>query len=89
MLPLPAPAPAAAEPADVLAALMRFPLEKWIGAPAAAGHVEEVGLPREMLRQVIRTGRRRGVLRTRREDDAVGFYVMRVDTPRRKAAPSA
>ncbi|WP_328491200.1 hypothetical protein [Streptomyces zaomyceticus] len=88
MLTLPAPAATADQPVDVYAALMSFPLQEWIGAPAAAAHVEEVGLPRETLRWVIRTGRRRGLLRTRRVQDAVGFYVMRVEGPRREVTPS-
>ncbi|MER7952000.1 hypothetical protein ABTY59_31880 [Streptomyces sp. NPDC096079] len=84
MLTLPVPA---AAPVDVYDALMRFPLREWIPVPAAAEHVEGVGLPRETLRLVIRTGRRRGLLRTRRVDDAVGFYVMRIDSCREAAAP--
>ncbi|SEE83654.1 hypothetical protein SAMN05216483_6718 [Streptomyces sp. 2131.1] len=72
------PAPAAADTVNFYAALMRFPYEEWIPAAAAAAHVEDVGLPRETLRLVIRTGRRRGLLRTRREPDRLGFYVMRV-----------
>ncbi|MFJ4880095.1 hypothetical protein ACIP93_33475 [Streptomyces sp. NPDC088745] len=84
---LPAPAPPAAAPADVYAALMRFPYERWIAAPDAAAHVEHVGLSRDTLRLVIRTGRRRGLLRTRREPDRLGFSVMRIaETPRREDA---
>jgi hypothetical protein len=41
-----------------------------------------VGLPREILRLVIRTGKRRGVLRIKRVPDHVGFYVMRVSKMR-------
>ncbi|MFI8206691.1 hypothetical protein [Streptomyces sp. NPDC085937] len=74
----PAPAPAPAADASIYAALMRFPYEQWLDAPAAAAHVEDVGLPRETLRLVIRAGRRRGLLLTRREPDRRGFYVMRV-----------
>lgn len=76
MLISPVPPPASAKGID--AALMSFPYEKWIPATAAAAHVEDVGLPRETVRLVIRTGRRRGLLRTRREPDRLGFYVMRV-----------
>jgi hypothetical protein len=74
----PSPAPSAVDTTDFYAALMSFPYEQWIPAAAAAAHVEDVGLPRETLRLVIRTGKRRGLLRTRREPDRLGFYVMRV-----------
>ncbi|MFI5990316.1 hypothetical protein ACIBAC_00480 [Streptomyces sp. NPDC051362] len=81
------PAAAPAPSADIDAALMNFPYQQWIGAPAAAGLVQDVGLPRELLRLVIRSGRRRGVLTTRRDPDQLGFFVMRVaDTCHRTAA---
>ncbi|MFF4902303.1 hypothetical protein [Streptomyces sp. NPDC001068] len=70
--------PAVDQPSHIDLALMRFPHQQWIPAPAAAAHVENVGLPREILRLVIRTGKRRGVLRIKRVPDHVGFYVMRV-----------
>lgn len=82
------PAAAPAPSADIDAALMRFPYGQWIPAPAAAGHVQDVGLPRELLRLVIRSGRRRGVLTTRRDPGRLGFYVMRVaDSCHRAASP--
>lgn len=82
------PAPAPAFSAEIDAALMRFPYQRWIAAPAAATHVEEVGLPREILRLVIRSGRRRGVLTTRRDPGQLGFYVMRVAETCHRTAPA-
>ncbi|MFF8696282.1 hypothetical protein ACF08W_29125 [Streptomyces sp. NPDC015144] len=72
------PARALLSPAQIDAALMRLPYEEWIVMPAAAAHVQELGLPRESLTQVIRTGRRRGVLRTKKEPDLRLFWVMRI-----------
>lgn len=77
-------------PAGIDAALMRFPYEQWIVMPTAAAHVQDLGLPRESLTTVIRTGRRRGVLRTRKEPDRHLYYVMRVaETPHRRARITA
>lgn len=70
--------PAADQPSPIDLVLMRFPHQEWIPAPAAAAHVENAGLPREFLRLIIRTGRRRGVLRIKRVPDHVGLYVRRV-----------
>lgn len=79
-------APAPISPAVIDAALMRFPYEQWIVMPAAAAHVQDLGLPRESLTTVIRTGRRRGVLRTKKEPDQHLYYVMRIaETPHREA----
>ncbi|MFD9394968.1 hypothetical protein ACFWBB_30850 [Streptomyces sp. NPDC060000] len=84
------PAHAPISPAQIDAALMRLPYDQWIVMPAAAAHVQELGLPRESLTTVIRTGRRRGVLRTKKEPDLHLFYVMRVaETPYRGAVASA
>lgn len=79
------PAHAPVSPAQIDAALMRLPYEQWIVMPTAAAHVQELGMPRESLTTVIRTGRRRGVLRTKREPDLRLYYVMRVaEEPRRR-----
>ncbi|MFK0159096.1 hypothetical protein ACIQVK_44380 [Streptomyces sp. NPDC090493] len=76
--------------AQIDAALMRLPYDQWILMPAAAAHVQELGLPRESLTTVIRTGRRRGVLRTKKEPDLRLCYVMRVaEAPYRRAAVPA
>ncbi|MER6616383.1 hypothetical protein [Streptomyces xantholiticus] len=72
------PAAARISPADIDAALMRLPYDQWILMPTAAAHVKELGLPRESLTMVIRTGRRRGVLRTKKEPERHEVYVMRV-----------
>jgi hypothetical protein len=77
-------------PAQIDAALMRLPYDQWVVMPTAAAHVQELGLPRESLTTVIRTGRRRGVLRTKREPDLRLCYVMRVaEVPHRRVATSA
>ncbi|MGW3627621.1 hypothetical protein [Streptomyces sp. NPDC000880] len=67
-------------------ALMRFPYDEWIPMPDAARHVRDQGLPRRFLTTVVRTGRRRGVLRTRKTPEV--HFVMRIhDAPRRQPAP--
>ncbi|GAA5070349.1 hypothetical protein [Streptomyces similanensis] len=81
MLFSPAPVPAP----GIDGALMRFPYQQWIVMPAAAAHVRAAGLPRESLTTVVRAGRRRGVLRTRR--DQGDTYVMRIaEAPHRSPA---
>ncbi|MEU9354965.1 hypothetical protein AB0D65_29220 [Streptomyces griseoloalbus] len=83
----PTSAPVPTADADFYAALMSLPYEQWIPAPVAAARVEGVGLPREALRLVIRTGRRRGLLCTKRDPDRLAFYVKRIaETPRPAAA---
>ncbi|MDI3102004.1 hypothetical protein QJ054_33760 [Streptomyces sp. AN-3] len=80
------PAPARVSPAQIDAALMRLPYDQWVVMPAAAAHVRDLGLPSESLTTVIRTGRRRGVLRTKKEPDLHLCYVMRIaEEPRRRA----
>ncbi|MCG8971861.1 hypothetical protein [Streptomyces sp. CL12-4] len=72
--------------AEIDAALMSFPYEQWVVMPTAAAQVRRLGLPRESLTTVIRTGRRRGVLLTKKEPDLRHCYVMRVaDNPYRRA----
>ncbi|QFG13285.1 hypothetical protein SEA_GILGAMESH_93 [Streptomyces phage Gilgamesh] len=84
------PAPAPTADADFHAALMSLPYEQWVPAPIAAARVEGVGLPREALRVVIRTGRRRGLLCTKRDPDRLAFYVKRIAaTPRTVVPPTA
>lgn len=56
--------PSSATAADIDRALLRLPYGEWIAMPEAARMVRELGLPHEALTQVVRTGRRRGVLRT-------------------------
>jgi hypothetical protein len=63
---------------EINAALMRLPYEQWVEMPEAAAHVRALGLPRESLTKVIRTGRRRGVLRTRKVPELHETYVMRI-----------
>lgn len=71
------------------AALMRLPYEEWTVLPEASAHIQAAGLPRERLTTVLRTGRRRGILRTRREDERALVYVMRVSpTPYPEAGPA-
>ncbi|MEV8344520.1 hypothetical protein [Streptomyces niveus] len=83
------PAEPAISTAQIDAALMRLPYEQWILMPTVAVHVQELGLPRESLTTVIRTGRRRGVLRTKKEPDLRLCSVMRVaEAPYRKVAAS-
>ncbi|CAM5234790.1 hypothetical protein [Streptomyces griseomycini] len=66
------------------AALMRFPYEQWIPMPAAAAHIQDLGLSRESLTTVVRLGRRRGVLRTRKDPELRLTYVQRIhDAPYR------
>ncbi|MGW4087001.1 hypothetical protein ACWEGS_28615 [Streptomyces sp. NPDC004822] len=72
------PTHAPLSPAQIDAALMQLPYERWVVMPTAAAHVQELGLPRESLTTVIRTGRRRGVLRTKKEPDLRLHWVMRV-----------
>ncbi|MFJ4085001.1 hypothetical protein ACIP2Z_39410 [Streptomyces iakyrus] len=80
------PAHARLSPAQIDAALMRLPYDQWVVMPDAAAHVQELGLPRESLTTVIRTGRRRGVLRTKKEPDLRLCWVMRVaEEPHRRA----
>lgn len=68
-------------------ALMCLPYEEWIGLPAAAAQLRAQGLPCDVA-NVVRTGRRRGVVRTRRTED--GQFVMRTHTaPHRQTAPQA
>ncbi|MEV7512107.1 hypothetical protein AB0O57_29540 [Streptomyces sp. NPDC091201] len=68
-------------------ALMCLPYEEWIGLPAAADRLRAAGL-RCDLANVVRTGRRRGVVRTRKLEGAQ--LVMRTHAaPYRPAAPSA
>lgn len=70
-------------------ALMRFPYQEWIEMHVAAGHVRDLGLPSQALTTVVRTGRRRGVLRTRREPGQRETYVMRVTLgPHRRPRPA-
>ncbi|MFE1206355.1 hypothetical protein ACFW5V_32230 [Streptomyces sp. NPDC058762] len=86
----PASAPTAG--VDFYAALMSLPYDQWIPAPAAAARVEAAGQPREALRLVIRAGRRRGLLCTRRDPDRLAFYVKRIaaaDIPGPSAGGSA
>ncbi|MDR3079535.1 MAG: hypothetical protein LBV60_01155 [Streptomyces sp.] len=64
--------------AQIDAALMQFPYDQWLVMQDAAARVQELGLPRESLTTVIRTGRRRGVLRTKREPVLRLSWVMRV-----------
>ncbi|MEU5748267.1 hypothetical protein ABZ804_22345 [Streptomyces sp. NPDC047726] len=85
--------PSARVPASVAgidAALMRFPYGQWIRMPAAAAHVRDLGLPCESLTTVVRTGRRRGVLLTKRMLEQREAYVMRIsETPYRTTAETA
>ncbi|OEJ21017.1 hypothetical protein [Streptomyces subrutilus] len=68
-------------------ALMCLPYEEWIALPDAAEQLRARGLSCD-LANIVRTGRRRGVLRTRKSDGA--DFVMRThDAPRRRAAVSA
>jgi hypothetical protein len=84
------PAHAPLSPAQIDAALMRLPYDQWVGMPDAAAHVQDLGLPRESLTTVIRTGRRRGVLRTKKEPDLRLCWVMRVvEEPHRRRTTSA
>ncbi|GAA2439081.1 hypothetical protein [Streptomyces glaucus] len=78
-----APAPTA----GIDTALMQFPYEQWVLMPAAAVYVRNAGLPRERLTTVVRTGRRRGVLRTRRDPELRLTFVRRITrTPYRESA---
>ncbi|MFE6639501.1 hypothetical protein ACFVFT_38695 [Streptomyces tendae] len=87
MITSPPPASAAAD-TDFYAALRSFPYDQWIPATTAAARVESAGLPRDVLQKVIRTGRRRGLLRTRRDPEQLAFYVKRIaEVPHRAAAP--
>ncbi|MEU2968980.1 hypothetical protein ABZ687_28885 [Streptomyces ardesiacus] len=85
------PASAPTVDVDFYAALMSLPYDQWIPAPAAAARVEAAGQPRDALRRVIRVGRRRGLLCTRRDPDRLAFYVKRIaaaDVPRSTEGPS-
>ncbi|MFJ7004176.1 hypothetical protein ACIQU7_23420 [Streptomyces albidoflavus] len=63
--------------------LMGIPLGEWITMPDVAEYVRARGLPPRTLTTVIRAGRRRGVLRTKKDELHVR-HVMRVaDTTRR------
>lgn len=64
--------------AGIDAALMQFPYEQWILMPVAAVYVRNAGLPRESLTTVVRTGRRRGVLCTKRDPELRLTYVRRI-----------
>ncbi|MFB6629918.1 hypothetical protein ACFCWY_08490 [Streptomyces sp. NPDC056362] len=72
----PALAPVSVNSID--AALMRLPYERWTVMGEVSAHVRAAGLPRERLTTVVRTGRRRGVLRIRREPGHALTYVMRI-----------
>jgi hypothetical protein len=80
-------APALVTAAEIDAALMRFPYEQWIAMPDAARHVAAQGLPDRALTTVVRAGRRRGVLRTRRTPEV--HYVKRVHLEAKRPAATA
>ncbi|MGW0033060.1 hypothetical protein ACWDXD_24990 [Streptomyces sp. NPDC003314] len=61
-------------------AMMCLPYERWTAMPEAAARVQAAGLPRERLTTVVRTGRRRGVLRTRKDPGHAVTYVRRITT---------
>jgi hypothetical protein len=63
-------------PAELAAALQRFPYDEWIPMPDAARHVRDSGLPGQVLTSIVRRGRRRGYLLTWRTPEAT--YVKRV-----------
>lgn len=80
---------AAAPTADIATALMSLPYEEWVRMPVLAAQVRDLGMPCESLTWVVRTGRRRGVLRTRKEPERQETLVMRIAAvPRLGAAAS-
>ncbi|MFI1012694.1 hypothetical protein [Streptomyces sp. NPDC020965] len=70
-------------PASTDHALMLLPYDEWISIPTAARRAQ---LDEGTTTKIVRAGRRRGVLRTRGEGEAL--EVMRVHPgPRRRATP--
>ncbi|MEU6756080.1 hypothetical protein [Streptomyces sp. NPDC046685] len=79
--------PPSATATDIDQALMRLPYGEWIPMPAAAQLLRELGLPSRALTTVVRSGRRRGVLRTLPTPSA--HLIKRVyDAPYRPKRPS-